>query len=171
MLQTDAHFEYVTQAQFEATGFAGATETPELDLGAGKVPQDAGAHLSGLLPDTTYRFRVVAGNEAGEDATEEPVPSFTTFAVPVVLPDNRAYEMVSPPQKAGEVIPPEPSTQLGGSCGDCLPGENTPTMPMQSTARRELGALPRPAFFGRTRGRAKRVLWRRAVQRAGGRRA
>ena len=123
LLQTDVHFEYVTQAQFEATGFTGAAETPNLDLGSGKVPEAVEAHLSGLLPDTTYRFRVVAENEAGQDTTKEPAPSFTTSPLPVVLPDGRVYEMVSPPQKAGEVIPPEPSTQLGGSCGDCLPGE------------------------------------------------
>jgi DNA-binding beta-propeller fold protein YncE len=133
LFETKARFQYLTLEQFEAEGFTGAAETPEADIGAGKVPVSTGAHLSGLLPSTTYVFRVVAVNEAGEDTTEEPAPSFATFTTPPAgLPDGRAYEMVSPQQKAGEVLPPEPSTQLGGSCGDCLPGANSPTMPMQS---------------------------------------
>ena len=125
----------MTQAQFEATpGFAGAAETAEFNLSSTQVPETIIAHISGLAPDTTYRFRVVAENELGEGVTPEPAPAFTTFATPPAagLPDERRYEMVSPPQKAGEVIPPEPETQLGGSCAFCLPGANDQVMPMQS---------------------------------------
>jgi NHL repeat len=131
---THARFQYVTQAQFEASGFAGAAETADEDLGSGKTPQALSAQLSGLADGTTYRFRVVASNELGKTTTPEPAPRFATFATPLAgLPDGRAYEMVSPSQKAGEVIPPEPFTFLGGSCNFCLPGENSSIMPMQST--------------------------------------
>jgi DNA-binding beta-propeller fold protein YncE len=131
--ETHYRFEYVIEAQFEASGFTGATQTPERDLGAGKLPLGVIEHIGGLAPDTAYRFRVVAENELGEGVTAEPAPRFSTYAVPPLgLPDDRAYEMVSPSLKVGEVLPPEPTTQLGGSCGDCLPGENSPVMPMQS---------------------------------------
>jgi hypothetical protein len=55
--------------------------------------------------------------------------------------------MVSPPQKGGEVVPPEPSTQLGGSCADCLPGVNAPVMPMGSAADGESVLYQGQPFF------------------------
>ncbi len=96
-------------------------------------PQAVSQLLSGLEPQTAYRFRLAATNA---DATSfGPGGKFTTFALPnVELPDNRRYEMVSPPVKTGEVIPPEPDGSLSGSCTECLPGENTATMPAQTTA-------------------------------------
>jgi hypothetical protein len=131
---TKYRFQYVTQAQFELTGFTGATETPEGNLGSAGQTQTANAHIGNLTPDTTYRFRVLAKNENGETASAEPAQSFHTFALfPSDLPDGRAYEMVSPPQKVGEVFPPEPSGSLGASCLECLPGINDQMMPMQST--------------------------------------
>jgi hypothetical protein len=88
------------------------------------------AQLAGL-PEAWYRFRLLVSNQDGAVAGGTLV--FSTIVEPN-LPDARAFEMVSPPSKFGEVIPPEPSTQLGGSCGDCLPGENFAVAPMQSTA-------------------------------------
>jgi hypothetical protein len=95
-------------------------------------PQAVSLQLSGLSPDTTYHFRLVATNGAASGEGED--WSFATFASigGGGLPDGRAYELASPPQKAGEVIPPEPTSSLGGSCADCLPGINDQTMPMQS---------------------------------------
>lgn len=89
------------------------------------------APLDGLQPGTAYRYRFVAqsggggpvfgaGGKPGEDGTEG---TFTTFAPPfpkadcpnqvfrtgssASLPDCRAYEMVSPPDKnSGEVAMP-----------------------------------------------------------------
>ena len=59
--------------------------------------------------------------------------------------------MVSPTHKAGEVIPPEPFSLLGGSCSECLPGINQWTMPMQARGRRRSGPLLRPALRRRAR--------------------
>jgi hypothetical protein len=94
--------------------------------------QPIAQQLSGLAPQTTYYFRVVASNPAG--TALGPDMSFTTFALPgtTPLPDGRVYEMVTPSQKTGEVIPPEPNGDLSGSCGECLPGEPLNTMPMQA---------------------------------------
>jgi hypothetical protein len=128
--ETHYRFEYVTQAQFEASGFTGAAETSEVNLGSAGEAQTAHGHAGGLIPDTTYRFRVVAENEHGTSASSEPAPRFTTFAAfPPGLPDGRAYEMVSPAQKTGEVIPP---TFVSLTCEECVPGINNTMMPFQS---------------------------------------
>jgi hypothetical protein len=59
-------------------------------------------HLGGLQPDTTYHYRVIATNADG--TTPGPDRWLRTFAPPDPdhgLPENRAYEMVSPPDKNG----------------------------------------------------------------------
>jgi hypothetical protein len=129
--RTRYRFQYVTESRFDASGFEGAAETAAGSLPGASTDQTATAHIGGLTPDTTYRFRVVAESEGGSQMSPEPVPALTTFAtLPDGLPDGRRYEMVSPPQKLGEVLPPEPVSH--GSCAfDCLPGPNTQLMPMQ----------------------------------------
>jgi DNA-binding beta-propeller fold protein YncE len=70
------------------------------DAGAGGVARAEHAILSGLAPATTYHYRVKAVNAAG--TTFGPDTTFTTFALaPFALPDNRAWEMISPPEKNG----------------------------------------------------------------------
>jgi hypothetical protein len=113
-LPTEYRLEYVSQEQFEASGFAEATLAGEgtLPKGAAGVPVSAPALE--LQPGTQYRFRVFAKNEnakneVGEDEKEG---TFTTFpaegeVVPcenealriglsALLPDCRAYELVTP---------------------------------------------------------------------------
>jgi hypothetical protein len=132
-------FEYVTQQQYEESvlnaesGFAEATVLPEppAEAGAGSEFEEAGQKLSGLAPKTTYHFRIAVSTPAithlGPDLT------FTTFAPNAgILPDERAYEMVSPPKKTGEVFPPEPSGDWTGSCHGCLPGINDELTAMQA---------------------------------------
>jgi hypothetical protein len=124
--------EYVTEAQFNESLYAEAQSAPAVprELGSGTEAVEVFQQLSGLVPNTTYHLRLAASNGSasvvGEDRT------FTTFAAPTVLPDGRAYELVSPPQKTGEVFAPDPSSSLGGSCTECLPGFNNWMMPMQS---------------------------------------
>ncbi len=74
-------FEYVSQAQFEAEGFAGAGATgcdvnPVTGSGATEVKAD----LSGLTPGTEYHLRLVATNAGGMTAVE----AANTFATPAV---------------------------------------------------------------------------------------
>ena len=80
---------------------------------------------------TTYHFRLVASN-ADASAQGEGQTFTTRSQAPVVLPDERAWELVSPALKIGEVFAPEPTGVLGGSCTECLPGSNDPMMPMQT---------------------------------------
>ncbi len=67
-LATSWSFEYLEQAQFEASGFAGAVSTATTVVGPGSGPEPARAAVSGLKPGTDYRFRLLATNDSG--ATE-----------------------------------------------------------------------------------------------------
>jgi len=124
-------------------GFAhGASEAP---VGGGEIPGTgvgaASVGISGLSPDTQYRFRVVIASQclgSTQPACEvdgAPV-GFTTFPeASATLADGRTYELVSPTAKnGGEVIPAQPSV---GSCDrhECKPpGADIPEefTPMQS---------------------------------------
>jgi hypothetical protein len=144
---THYHFEYLSEAQYEANGnnFSGAQVTPEAVLGAAGEPQIAQAHIGGLSPNTAYRFRVVAENENGEDTSAAPAPGFATYPTASAgLPDGRAYEMVSPQQKAGEVFAP---FQAGFSCAGCVPGEGVEMMAVQSAADGNAVAYEGQPFF------------------------
>lgn len=112
--ETSYVFEYVTQAGFEETEWAGATTT-----GTGTIPPQSSARevigaADGLTPGTPYRFRVVATNSKG---TDEAAGFFKTYAdAPIsaacpnqvfrigfssALPDCRAYELVTPADTNG----------------------------------------------------------------------
>ena len=78
--------------------------------GSGSIPEGiTGVPLSvhvqqGLAPNTSYAFRLVASNSA-EHVTGESV-SFTTQRTggALALPDNRQWEMVTPPNKLGALF-------------------------------------------------------------------
>ena len=85
---------------------------PGLDIGAGEGDQERTQTLSGLKPGTTYYYRVLADNSLG--VSEGPQRTFTTRQenTPLVLPHNRSWEMVSPPDEQG--APVEALTREGG---------------------------------------------------------
>lgn len=145
---TQYFFEYVSQAQFDATGFLGASQTPVGSLGAGSGLGTVRANIQALTPDTPYRFRVVVDNGNGGPVLggDSPFTTFPLFAPG--LPDSRQYEMISPPAKLGEVFPPEPTRSLGGSCGSCLPGFDSEKMPMQSAVGGASVVYEGQPFFG-----------------------
>ena len=67
---THYHFEYIDAAGFQAngnsyTGAASPTSTPDADAGQGTVSQALSADISGLQPQTTYHFRILATNDFG----------------------------------------------------------------------------------------------------------
>ena len=72
-VETTYHFEYGTTTDY-------GSQTPETSAGAGANPQDAAASLSGLQPQTTYHYRLVATNSLGIT-----VGSDGTFTTPVTL--------------------------------------------------------------------------------------
>ena len=105
-------------------GFADAPEAPasQATLDSNHI---ATAPLTGLSPETAYRFRVIAeshcnGPEEAPCEATGPAVAFSTYPIaPTNLPDNRAYELVSPAQKqGGEVFPADAEIS---SCHECKP--------------------------------------------------
>jgi hypothetical protein len=124
---TSYHFEYLTEAQYDANGetFTGAASTPlSGPIGSDNTDHSVAATTKGLTPGTTYHYRVLATNsESPTGGTPGPDKTFTTSAAPnttaetcpnaqareeqpygSTLPDCRAYEMVSPLDKNGRGI-------------------------------------------------------------------
>ena len=83
-------FEYVTEAHFGTEGFSGAQSVPvpAASLPAGPKALEVNAHLTGLAPATTYRYRLHAANGAGPADGE--VRTFTTFLAPGRTKPHRA---------------------------------------------------------------------------------
>jgi hypothetical protein len=108
---TSFHVEYGPGSSF-------ALSTPETAVGSDGVAHPLVVSLKGLASGTTYGWRVVADSANG--STESADHSFTTYRAfapdtdcsnqalrggpSAVLPDCRAYEMVSPVDKNGDGI-------------------------------------------------------------------
>jgi hypothetical protein len=126
---TTCRFEYITDAAYQANlaanppreGFAGATRTPATGIGSSSTDQEVLRSVSGLTPNTTYRYRVVGSNSAGASegemngAGEEIAHTFTSEEIAAVftLPDARGWEMVSPVDKNGGAVQ-GPGQNFGG---------------------------------------------------------
>jgi hypothetical protein len=113
------HFEYLTEAQFEAGGesFAGAISTPTSApiTTALNASHQAEAVISGLATETPYRYRLVLTNpQSPAGGTAGPTRSLATqtqgqaesqvcgnassrTGASSGLPDCRAFELVTPP--------------------------------------------------------------------------
>jgi hypothetical protein len=112
---TTYRFQYLTEEQFKANGesFVGAAVAPAtpVDIGfggeAGDLVEAVSEQVGGLEPGTAYRFRLVASNAVGVSEGEvvggvEVADVFATEpGVSPVLPEGRAYELVTPPDKEG----------------------------------------------------------------------
>ena len=115
---TTVQFEYVSDAEFQASGWANATTAPEsaIGVGRGKYYQSASTLIKGLTPNTLYHFRAVGTNEAGSGstgATFKTFPFIPSFNDPCpnahvrqqtgasLLLDCRAYELVSAANAGG----------------------------------------------------------------------
>jgi hypothetical protein len=110
----DTHFYFQYGTESCAANPAGCTDVPAppgTDIGAGEVDVAEEQALTGLSPDTTYFYRAIDSNTLG--TTEGPEHTFKTMVEEptFVLPDGRAWEMVTPPVKNAPV---EPLTKEGG---------------------------------------------------------
>ncbi|HMJ95943.1 MAG TPA: hypothetical protein VK486_08820 [Thermoleophilaceae bacterium] len=90
--QTTYRFEYGL-----TTGYGNAVPVPDGDAGSGRTVQPVEESVSGLEPNTTYHFQLVAANATGE--TQGLDGTFTTL--PASGLPARAYEKVSPEDKNG----------------------------------------------------------------------
>ena len=110
---TKCRFEYVTDADFTATGFAAATPVPceqPLPFEAPEGETDVTAKLPGLNPSTTYHLRLAAENAAPGTVTKEAAATFTTepkVAKPTVIATDDATDVTAHGAKfSGEVQRP-----------------------------------------------------------------
>lgn len=100
---TAYHFEYVEAANYDPSApnpYSEGAVAPvsPADIGAGDRNVSIDERVGGLLPNTTYHFRVVATNTIG--VTLSPDGTFTTLpSGSPELPDGRAYELLTPPNK------------------------------------------------------------------------
>jgi hypothetical protein len=100
---TSYHFEYDTSAYGNGEGPHGVSvPVPYAGIGSGGPTGSSYASVEqpvgGLVPDTTYYFRVVATNDI--ETVYGPDETFKTVAATVPgLPDGRAYELLTPPNK------------------------------------------------------------------------
>jgi DNA-binding beta-propeller fold protein YncE len=117
---TAYRFEYgpcLTATTCAESGYG--SETPAKTLAAGFEVQAVSVHVAGLTASTTYHFRALANNGHGE-ATPGLEQVFTTQSAggPLVLPDNRGWELVSPPDKQGSLIEPIEETGVVQAAAD-----------------------------------------------------
>jgi len=137
---TAYHFEYGTG---DCATHA-CTALPSGETGGGG-PRLVTRNLSGLEPATTYHFRLVATNSTG--TTVGPDRAFTTFSAGAKLPDNRAYEMVSPPEKNGANVEPNRSAMAAvdgdsvvfGSLGSFADASSSPVFNYYLAQRDDTG--------------------------------
>lgn len=109
---TTYRFDYGTD-----TSYGNSTTVDNAGSGSANVPVSKA--ITGLRPGTTYHFRLVATNAAGEDAG--PDGTFTTDAGP--SSSARAYEMVSPLDKNGGHVERDAVEDLEGQSGASLAGD------------------------------------------------
>jgi hypothetical protein len=145
---TGFQVEYVSEADFDESGYVNATRAPAtpVEVGEGLGPVEVTLEVTGLSELTTYHARLVASNTS--DTVRGPDTQFTTYST-AGLPEGRAYEMVSPPLKIGDIFPPEPTEELGGSrsCSEfCQPGLTNLLMPIQSDPSGEALSFVGQAF-------------------------
>jgi hypothetical protein len=97
---TEYHFEYGPCA----SGPTCTAPVPDGQVGSDFGIYSLSLHPQDLTASTAYHFRVVAHNQFGTVAGEESAFTTQSAGTATTLPDGRAWEMVSPPDKRGAQI-------------------------------------------------------------------
>jgi hypothetical protein len=95
--QTSYRFEYGLAGC--ATSVCASVPVGEGAIGGGHTPVSVAQSVTGLQPDTTYHYRVVAQNLEGTTEGADAVFTTQSPGLSFLLADNRAWEMVSPANK------------------------------------------------------------------------
>jgi hypothetical protein len=106
--------EYVTEEEFEESGFTNAQVGAEGTISRESQPKQVSVLLKDLSPGTSYRVRIVATNSEGSDEEQVTFATYPAVLPPpscpndalrigpsVLLPDCRAYELVTPADTNG----------------------------------------------------------------------
>jgi WD40-like Beta Propeller Repeat len=112
-VETTYCFEYGASAAYGSSAPA-----PAGVVGSGTSAVGVQAHVQSLALATTYHFRVVAVSADG--TTDGPDETFTTQPAggELTLPDDRQWEMVSPPVKGGARLIPSQETGVVQAAAD-----------------------------------------------------
>jgi hypothetical protein len=108
---TEYRIEYGTSTSYGHTASG--------NLGEGSTYLPVSTHQQGLEPATEYHYRIAISDEFG--TFEGPDHTFTTqppASAGLTLPDGRAWELVSPPDKKGALIEPPPTGALIQAASD-----------------------------------------------------
>jgi hypothetical protein len=107
-LATTYRFEYGTTTAYEKSlPMSGG------DAGSGIEDVRVQVHPQDLQPNTPYHFRVVASNALGPvDGADHEFTTQPTGGGSSGLPDGRAYELVSPPNKNGGAVSTDKTDQV-----------------------------------------------------------
>ena len=97
----DTHYYFEYGASSCAASPSACTKSPPVDLGGGFGDRQVMLSLASL-PLGVYYYRVVAENEFG--VTDSAEASFAILEMSSGLPDNRAWEMVTPAEKQGGAV-------------------------------------------------------------------
>ena len=90
-VESTYHYEYGTETTY-------STAAPEEEVHPGSVPVTAPREITGLVPNTTYHFRIVSSNASGSIVGED--QTFTTAAAPPVVDGSPAYVTPIAPTEA-----------------------------------------------------------------------
>jgi hypothetical protein len=176
---TEVHyrFQYVSEAGFAESGWAGAQETPEVVASPGAELVVVNAVLPALIAGESYRYRLVGSTSASgvgvvygaEQSLSVPVPPGVSQAagcpnealragLSAQLPDCRAYEQLSPVEKPGSQEPFQYGVELGDATlhpgGD---GEHAVFEGLTVSWGVGPGAGGSPYFFAREAGKGWRM--------------
>lgn len=101
-------------------------QTAPVRLAAGPTSASVTVEVQGLLPDTTYHYRLAAEDERGGKSYSSYSPILTVTTEPTeasaMLPDGRGWEQVSPLEKGGaQILPIEGGSALQAAAnGDAI---------------------------------------------------
>lgn len=113
---SDCHFEYVTEAAFQSSGFAGAASKACTTKPSGTTAVAVSTKItSGLEAGTAYRFRLVATNNSGTaqatDATFSTMAETCAENAALCPPSGTPATSSPPAQVEAGPLPTGPSTQ------------------------------------------------------------
>lgn len=102
--ETEYRFLYGTLDCAQNPGACSELPVSPGTIAAGFGDREVSVEVSGLQPATAYYYRVLASSPAGTAQADPATNTFTTLPSPGVLPDARAWEMVSPADKHGAAL-------------------------------------------------------------------
>ena len=94
------HFDYGT-----SSAYGSSVPVSDGAIGSGTDEVPVSQHLSGLAPNTVYHYRVTVINSFGTLHSADHTFTTQPLGSPFKLPDNRAYELVTPPAKSDGTLP------------------------------------------------------------------